>query len=60
LNGLALARAAQRKNPKLRVLFIDLPETKIQVGDLGAFLSLPVAMSDLLDSVKFLLPLAGC
>jgi len=57
LNGIALAHSAHRRKAPLKVLFTDSPELIEHVADNGAFLPLPVSISDLLQSVKSIIPL---
>jgi hypothetical protein len=54
-NGVALAFAARRRFPGIKILFTASPEFRAETADLGVFLATPVAVPDLLDTVNILL-----
>jgi CheY-like chemotaxis protein len=54
-NGLALARMARARRPRIRILFTALPEFAEHAEGLGTFMALPVKVSDMVDAVERML-----
>jgi DNA-binding NtrC family response regulator len=54
-NGVALARLARSTHPDIRILFTALPEHAPHADGIGAFMSLPVTVADVVRSVERLL-----
>jgi DNA-binding NtrC family response regulator len=51
-HGMAFANMARVKKPRLRVLFVGLPENRGHTEGIGSFLPLPVTTDELVDAVN--------
>jgi DNA-binding NtrC family response regulator len=51
-HGVAFASMARVKKPRLRVLFVGLPENRGHTEGIGSFLPLPVTTDELVDAVN--------
>jgi DNA-binding NtrC family response regulator len=51
-NGVALALMTKRRKPGVKVIFTGLPELKGHSADVGLFLEMPVALDDLVNTVR--------
>jgi DNA-binding NtrC family response regulator len=54
-NGIALARMARSKGPGIRIVFTALPEFASEVDEKDTFLAMPVAVSDVVETVNRIL-----
>lgn len=54
-NGLALARMARARRPRIRIPFTTLPGFAKHAERLGTFMALPMEVSDIVDAVGRLL-----
>jgi DNA-binding NtrC family response regulator len=50
-NGIALARIARLKRPKIKVIFVGEPQLVHYTAGLGAFLQSPVTVSQLVETI---------
>jgi DNA-binding NtrC family response regulator len=50
-NGVSLARMARMKRPKIKVLFVALPEMEVHAEGLGEFMAAPAAVADVVAKV---------